>query len=124
MIGSIPKNGTVAEPGLVWTAPGKGVMTIEPVSVCLLTDQLNATHKIVNHSPEGIDNRTLLPSDVVIVPVPGFWVDGFSDTSENTEGTEVVILDVMSTKATEETDGGGSRVEMSEFVFLDSLPVT
>jgi hypothetical protein len=33
--GTWPKNGTVALPGLVGTAPGKGVMTIEPVSVCL-----------------------------------------------------------------------------------------
>ena len=33
--GSIPKKGTVAEPGLVSIAPGKGVTTIEPVSVCL-----------------------------------------------------------------------------------------
>jgi hypothetical protein len=32
--GSIPKNGTVAEPGFVSIAPGNGVTTIEPVSVC------------------------------------------------------------------------------------------
>ena len=33
---SIPKKGTVAEPGLVSIAPGKGVTTMEPVSVCLI----------------------------------------------------------------------------------------
>jgi hypothetical protein len=33
--GSIPKKGTVAEPGLVSIAPGNGVTTIDPVSVCL-----------------------------------------------------------------------------------------
>ena len=32
--GSTPKNGTVAAPGLVGTAPGSGVMRIPPVSVC------------------------------------------------------------------------------------------
>ena len=32
--GSIPKNGNVAEPGLVGVAPGSGVMRIPPVSVC------------------------------------------------------------------------------------------
>ena len=39
--GSIPKNGTVAEPGLVSIAPGNGVTTIDPVSVCLrsITDE-------------------------------------------------------------------------------------
>ena len=38
MAGSIPKKGTVAEPGLVSTAPGNGVTTIDPVSVCLRDD--------------------------------------------------------------------------------------
>ncbi len=31
---SMPKNGTVAEPGFVSIAPGNGVMTMLPVSVC------------------------------------------------------------------------------------------
>lgn len=35
--GSIPKKGTVAEPGFVSIAPGNGVTTIEPVSVCLIS---------------------------------------------------------------------------------------
>lgn len=34
--GSIPKKGTVAEPGFVSIAPGNGVTTMEPVSVCLV----------------------------------------------------------------------------------------
>src|ERR1039458_1786597 len=32
--GSIPKNGSVAEPGLVGTGPGVGEIMIAPVSVC------------------------------------------------------------------------------------------
>src|SRR5438874_8922971 len=32
--GTIPKNGSVAEPGLVGVAPGNGVIMIPPVSVC------------------------------------------------------------------------------------------
>ena len=32
--GTIPKNGRVAEPGLVGTAPGTGAIMIAPVSVC------------------------------------------------------------------------------------------
>src|SRR5262249_56962026 len=32
--GSTPKNGSVALPGLVGVAPGRGVIMIEPVSVC------------------------------------------------------------------------------------------
>src|SRR6185436_21176156 len=31
---STPKNGSVPEPGLVGTAPGRGVIMIDPVSVC------------------------------------------------------------------------------------------
>src|SRR6266571_6591263 len=32
--GRMPKNGSVAEPGLVGVAPGNGVIMMEPVSVC------------------------------------------------------------------------------------------
>src|SRR6185369_628506 len=32
--GSTPKNGSVALPGFVGVAPGRGVIMIEPVSVC------------------------------------------------------------------------------------------
>lgn len=35
MTGSGPKDSTVALPGLVGTALGKGAMTMEPVSACL-----------------------------------------------------------------------------------------
>ena len=35
MAGSIPKKRTVAKPGFVSIAPGKGVTTINPVSVFL-----------------------------------------------------------------------------------------
>ena len=42
--GSIPKKGTVADPGFVSIAPGKGVMTTDPISVCLIAD-----HKDTNH---------------------------------------------------------------------------
>jgi hypothetical protein len=34
--GSMPKKGTVAEPGFVSIAPGKGAMAMDPVSVCLI----------------------------------------------------------------------------------------
>lgn len=30
----MPKKGSVAAPGLVFVAPGNGVMMMEPVSVC------------------------------------------------------------------------------------------
>ena len=32
--GSIPKKGREAEPGLVGVTPARGVMTLDPVSVC------------------------------------------------------------------------------------------
>jgi len=32
--GSMPKNGREALPGLVGVTPARGVMTLEPVSVC------------------------------------------------------------------------------------------
>lgn len=34
MAGSMPKKGSDADPGLVGVIPAKGLMTLEPVSVC------------------------------------------------------------------------------------------
>lgn len=34
ILASIPAKGKVADPGLVGIAPGRGVMTMDPVSVC------------------------------------------------------------------------------------------
>jgi len=34
MAGSMPKKGSDADPGLVGVTPARGVMTLEPVSVC------------------------------------------------------------------------------------------
>src|SRR5215472_12392371 len=43
--GSIPKKGTVAEPAFVSMAPGKGVTTIDPVSVCLLKSSVSTAKR-------------------------------------------------------------------------------
>lgn len=92
MTGSIPKNGTVAEPGLVSIAPGKGVITIDPVSVCLLARKEMTRVRIPSPCrvassdlPEGINNCTLLLSDVLVIPMPRFGVNRLSYTPENSQ---------------------------------------
>lgn len=61
---------------------------------------------------------------MIIVPVPGLWVDGFTDGTQDTNGRQVVVVDMVSAKTTEETDGSRSRIKVSDFVFFNSLPVT
>ena len=73
--------------------------------------------------PESVNNGALLLSNMVVIPVLGFRVDGFTDTTQHLEGAEIVAGDVMFTKTTEETDGGGGGVELGDLVLLDSLPV-
>ena len=73
--------------------------------------------------PESVNDGALLLSNVVVIPVPSFGVDGFTDTTQHSEGAEIVAGDVVFTKTTEETDGGGGGVELGDLVLLDGLPV-
>jgi hypothetical protein len=75
------------------------------------------------NSPEGIHNRTLLLTDVFVVPIPCLWVDGLAHAAKDAQAAEVVVLDVVSAKASQKTDGGGRRVELSDFVLFNCLPI-
>ena len=61
---------------------------------------------------------------MAIIPIPRLGVDGFADTTQNTERAEVVVFDVVFAGSAEETDGGGSGVVLGEFVLFDDLPVS
>ena len=63
MVGSIPKKGTVAEPGFVSIAPGNGVTTIDPVSVCLWGFSISGHHRIcTTHQKVSTMTRCILPT--------------------------------------------------------------
>jgi hypothetical protein len=75
---------------------------MEPVSVCLKSrESVNVTRINGSGLPEGVDNSTLLSTDVVVVPVPGFGIDRFADTAEHPQTGQVVTLDMVSTQTTE-----------------------
>ena len=71
---------------------------------------------------ESINDCDLLASNVVVQPVPGFGVDGFANGTDHAEATEVGVLDVLLAHATEETNGGGGGVEVSDLMPVDGLP--
>jgi hypothetical protein len=62
--------------------------------------------------PVGVNNSTLLVSNVLPVPVPRLRVDRLSDGSDSTERGKVVSLDVLLAEATEKTNGGRGGVEL------------
>lgn len=45
--------------------------------------------------PERVDDGTLFLSNVFIVPVPGFGINGLADRSEDPQRGEVVVLDML-----------------------------
>ena len=51
--------------------------------------------------PESVNDGALLLSNVVVIPVPGFGVDGFTDTTQHSEGAEIVASEVVFTKMME-----------------------
>ena len=74
--------------------------------------------------PESIDDCAFPLANMIVIPMPRLGIDRLSDGTQHTERREIVILDVMFAQPTEETDGGGCRVELGQFVFLDGLPVS
>ena len=74
--------------------------------------------------PECVDDGALLLSDMLVVPVPGFRIDGLSDGSQDTQRAEVVALNMVRAKATQQPNSGGRRVELGKLVLGHSLPVT
>lgn len=73
--------------------------------------------------PVGVDDCAAALSDLVVVPVPGFGVDGFSDGTQDAEGREVVAFDPLVAETTESADGGWGGIELGDLVFCDELPV-
>lgn len=125
--GSIPKKGTVAEPGLVSIAPGNGVTTIDPVSVCLF-DKTRIKTKLypqgrTSDVPEGIYDCALFSANVLVIPVPCLRVDGFADAAEHPQTTQIVALNVVRSKTAQKTNSSGRRVELGELIFVDGLPI-
>ena len=71
---------------------------------------------------ESINDCDLLASNVVVQPVPGFGVDRLANGTDYAEAAEVSVLDVLLAHATEETNGGGGGVEVSDLMPVDGLP--
>jgi hypothetical protein len=63
-----------------------------------------------------------LLSDLLVVPLPDIGSDGLSDGSENTEGLHLLV-DVVVTGTLQQTESGGSNVELSDLVLVDDVPV-
>ena len=59
-----------------------------------------------------------------IIPIPRLGVDRFTNTTQNTEGTQIMAFDMVRAQATEQTDGCWCGVELRELVLLDGLPVS
>ena len=66
----------------------------------------------------------LLLSGMFVVPVPSFWIDGFTNATQHLDGAEVVSLGVVLAETTEEMNSSESGVELGDIVLLDHLPVT
>lgn len=71
---------------------------------------------------ESINDCNLLAPNMIVQPVPGFGVDGLANGTNHAEAAEVGVLDVLLAHPTEETNGGGGSVEVSDLVPVNGLP--
>lgn len=65
----------------------------------------------------------MLPTNVFIVPIPRFRVDWLSNTTENTQTAQIMTLNMLFSKSTQQPDGSGSRIELSQFVLFNRFPI-
>ena len=73
--------------------------------------------------PVRVDDRALVLADMLAVPQPGLWVDGFTDRAEDAKRGKVMPLDVLCAETTEKTNSGWRAIEVGELVLGNSLPV-
>jgi hypothetical protein len=66
-------------------------------------DRSNADGTGLGH-PVRVDDGALSSSDIVVVPVPCFRVDGFTYTADDTQAGKVVLLDIVFTQSSQQSN--------------------
>mmetsp|Transcript_35528 Transcript_35528/g.52903 ORF Transcript_35528/g.52903 Transcript_35528/m.52903 type:complete len:394 (-) Transcript_35528:703-1884(-) len=74
--------------------------------------------------PVRINDTAFAVANVLVVPSPGFRIDGFSDTSKYLQRRQVVLGRNLISKAHQETDSCWCSVELRNLVSLDHVPVS
>lgn len=59
-----------------------------------------------------------------IVPIPRFRVDWLSNTTKNTQTAQIMSLNMLFSKSTQQPDSSGSGIEMSQFVLVNRFPIS
>ena len=72
--------------------------------------------------PPGINNRAFALADVVVVPMPGFLVDGFADGAENFEGAKIMSFNGLGAKGLKGSNGCWGGIKYVDFVLFNNLP--
>ena len=57
-----------------------------------------------------------------IVPVPGFYIDGFTDCAQHAERLQLFILQRITTKTHQAPNGGGRGIENIHAIFINDTP--
>jgi hypothetical protein len=105
-------------------------------------DRSNADRTGLGH-PVRVDDGTFSSSDIVVVPVPRFRVDRFTNTSDNSQTGKVLVLDIgvaQSSKQSNSLDKSNNQrtfcansdgntysrsgVELRDLVLVDKVPVS
>lgn len=107
-------------------------------------DRSNADRTGLGH-PVRVNDGTLSASDIVVVPVPRFRVDRFTDTADNSQTRKVLVLDIRIAKSSKQSNSllkrrddqndsfsqkcsvktySRSCVELSDLVLVDKVPIS
>ena len=73
--------------------------------------------------PPGIDDMTLLFSDIGMIPIPGISIDRFSNASKNLERRKYTLWGIVISHGNKRTKGSWCSIETIYFIFLDNFPI-
>ena len=76
--------------------------------------------------PESVNNRATLTAHILVVPHPGFWIDGLTHTAQNAQAGQIPVLGmhflVGFSRLDERANRRGGGIENGAAVALNHLP--
>src|ERR1700754_1339403 len=74
--------------------------------------------------PPGVDDRAATSADIVVKPMPGFFIDRLTDRAQHFQRTEILVLHKVKPKTHQASDGRRGRIKDVHFEFVYDVPET
>ncbi len=74
--------------------------------------------------PVGIDKRAVSSTDLLIIPLPGRWIDRLADCSKNSQRAEIILVRLILSHFMQKPDQGWRCIELVDLILFYHLPAS